>query len=116
MTAFSVNRIRAIFEEHDVDKSGCLDLREAKQCLFKLQASDYINLSCCTCMTCYLNVSDDNRSACNFFCLSSSSQVPPRMLEEVMLNLDKDGSGTLDWEEFKISALQVALQPDPTTV
>jgi hypothetical protein len=38
------------------------------------------------------------------------------MLEEVMLNLDKDGSGTLDWEEFTISALQVALQPDPTTV
>ena len=36
MTAFSVHRIRAIFEEHDVDKSSCLDLREAKQCLFIL--------------------------------------------------------------------------------
>ena len=31
------------------------------------------------------------------------------MLEEVMLNLDKDGSGTLGWDEFKIAALQVAL-------
>ncbi len=30
------------------------------------------------------------------------------MLEEVMLNLDKDGSGTLGWDEFKIAALQVA--------
>ena len=30
------------------------------------------------------------------------------MLEEVMLNLDKDGSGTLDWDEFKIVALKVA--------
>ena len=30
------------------------------------------------------------------------------MLEEVMLNLDKDGSGTLDWDEFKIVALLVA--------
>ena len=29
------------------------------------------------------------------------------MLEEVMLNLDKDGSGTLDWDEFKIVALKV---------
>ena len=67
MTAFRVHRIRAIFEEHDVDKSGCLDLREAKQCLFKLQASDYIHLSCCTCMSCDLHVSDDNRSACNLF-------------------------------------------------
>ena len=31
-----------------------------------------------------------------------------KMLEEVMLNLDKDGSGTLDWDEFKIVALLVA--------
>jgi hypothetical protein len=30
------------------------------------------------------------------------------MLEEVMLNLDKDGSGTLDWDEFKIVDLKVA--------
>ena len=92
MTAFCVHRIRAIFEEHDVDKSGCLDLREVKQCLLKLQASDYIHLSCCTCMSCDLHVSDDNRSACNLF--------PPllsllfltgvaKMLEEVMLNLIK---------------------------
>jgi len=28
------------------------------------------------------------------------------MLEEVMLNLDHDGSGTLDWDEFKIVALK----------
>jgi hypothetical protein len=48
-----------------VDKCGCLDLREVKRCLFKLQAIDYVHLSCCTCMSCDLNVSDDNRSACN---------------------------------------------------
>ena len=35
------------------------------------------------------------------------------MLEEVMMNLDKDGSGTLDWEELKIAALQVSLHSVP---
>jgi hypothetical protein len=44
MTAFSVHLIRAMFEEHDVDRNGWLDMRETKKCLFKMQASD--NLSC----------------------------------------------------------------------
>ncbi len=34
--------------------------------------------------------------------------MPAKKLEELMLNLDKDGSGTLDLDEFKIVALKVA--------
>ena len=79
-----VHRIRTIFKDHNVDKSGCLDLcqSEGGQEMSFQAVDEWLHFAkTCMCqMITYQHVT---------FCrLPSSSQVPVGMLEEVMLKLD----------------------------
>jgi hypothetical protein len=52
-------------------------------------------------------LSDDKISACNFFPPALFLAGASGNARRSMLKNDKDGSGTLDWDEFKVVALKV---------